>query len=133
MFGTVSADDIGKVGKVCLSSETALDFRHSRSTGARSVVLTGPSSLSYDEIAALISAYARREITHVKLEPTELAKRFTTFGLYADYAEFLAQLDTFLASGSEARTTNAVQELTGRPPRSFADFVSIHAHFWRGD
>lgn len=118
----IDADDIGEVGAVCLSSETALND---------GVVLTGPSSLSYDKVAALISAHARREITHVKLEPTELAKRFTTFGLNADYAEFLAQLDTFLASGSEARTTNAVQELTGRKPRSFTDFAAGHAHTWR--
>lgn len=95
------------------------------------VVLTGPSALSYDEVAAVISAHARREITHVKLEPTELAKRFTTFGLSADYAAFLAQLDTFLASGSEARTTNGVQEVTGREPRSLADFAAGHAHTWR--
>jgi len=110
----IDVDDIGEVAAVCLSSETALND---------GVVLTGPS--------AVISAHARREITHVKLEPTELTKRFTTFGLNADYAAFLAQLDTFLASGSEARTTNGVEELTGRKPRSFADFAAGHAHAWR--
>jgi ergot alkaloid biosynthesis protein len=118
----IDADDIGEVAAVCLSSETALND---------GVVLTGPSALSYDEVAAVISTHARREITHVNLEPTELTKRFTTLGLNPDYAAFLAQLDTFLASGSEARTTNGVQELTGRAPRSFADFAACHAHAWR--
>ena len=118
----IDADDIGEVGAACLASETALND---------GVVLTGPSSLSYDEVAALITAHARREITHVKLEPTELAKRFRAFGLDADYAEFLAKLDVLLASGSEARTTNAVKELSGRAPRSFADFAASHADIWR--
>ena len=118
----IDADDIGEVAAVCLSSETALND---------GVVLTGPSAFSYDEVAAVISTHARREITHVNLEPTELTKRFTTLGLNPDYAAFLAQLDTFLASGSEARTTNGVQELTGRAPRSFADFAACHAHAWR--
>jgi uncharacterized protein YbjT (DUF2867 family) len=118
----IDADDIGEVAAVCLSSETALND---------GVVLTGPSALSNDEVAAVISTHARREVTHVNLEPTELTKRFTTLGLNPDYAAFLAQLDTFLASGTEARTTNGVQELTGRAPRSFADFAACHAHAWR--
>jgi uncharacterized protein YbjT (DUF2867 family) len=118
----IDADDIGEVGAACLASDTALNA---------GVVLTGPSSLSYDEVAALITGHAQREITHVKLEPTELAQRFTAFGLNADYAEFLAHLDVFLASGSEARTTNAVKELSGRAPRSFADFAASHADIWR--
>lgn len=117
----IDAEDIGEVAAACLASESALND---------GVVLTGPSSLSYDEVAALISAYAGREIAHVKLKPTELAKRFAAFGLDADYAEFLARLDAFLASGSEARTTTAVRELAGRAPRSFAAFAARHTHSW---
>ena len=120
----IDADDIGEVGAACLASDSALNA---------DVILTGPSSLSYDEVAALISAHAGREIAHVKLEPTELAKRFAALGLDADYAEFLAQLDVFLAGGSEARTTNVVQELAGRAPRSFAAFAASHTHFWKDD
>jgi ergot alkaloid biosynthesis protein len=118
----IDANDIGEVGAACLANETALNS---------GVVLTGPSALGYDEVAKLISAVAGREIAHVKLDPSALAKRFTAFGLNADYAEFLSQLDAFLAGGSEARTTNAVNELTGRKPNSFAEFAASHAHFWR--
>ena len=118
----IDADDIGEVGAACLASETALND---------GVVLTGPSSLNYDEIAKLISAVAGRDIAHIKLEPSELAKRFTAFGLDEDYSEFLSKLDALLASGCEARTTNAVHELTGRKPKSFADFAASHAHAWR--
>jgi ergot alkaloid biosynthesis protein len=118
----IDADDIGEVGAACLASETALND---------GVVLTGPSSLNYDEIAKLISTVAGRDIAHIKLEPSELAKRFTAFGLDEDYSEFLSKLDALLASGCEARTTNAVHELTGRKPKSFADFAASHAHAWR--
>ncbi|MDE2462529.1 MAG: NAD(P)H-binding protein [Alphaproteobacteria bacterium] len=118
----IDAADIGEVGAACLARETALN---------NGIVLTGPSSLTYDEVADLISAHAGREISHVKLEPAELARRFTAFGLDADYAEFLARLDALLASGNEARTTNAVKELSGRAPRSFADFAADHANIWK--
>ena len=118
----IDAEDIGEVGAACLASEAALN---------NAVTLTGPSSLSYDEIAARISACANREVVHVKLKPSDLAKRFAALGLDADYAEFLARLDASLADGSEARTTTEVKELLGRAPRSFEDFAAIHAHDWQ--
>lgn len=43
----IDVNDIGEVGAACLASETALN---------NDIVLTGPSSLSYDDVAALISA-----------------------------------------------------------------------------
>jgi uncharacterized protein YbjT (DUF2867 family) len=73
----IDADNIGEVGAACLVSEAALND---------AVVLTGPCGLSYDEVAALISANTGRRIAHVKLEPDALAERFTAFGLDADYA-----------------------------------------------
>lgn len=117
----IDAEDIGEVGAACLASEAALND---------AVTLTGPSSLSYDEVAARISACASREVIHVKLKPSDLAKRFAALGLDADYAEFLARLDASLADGSEARTTAEVKELLGRAPRSFEDFAAIHTHDW---
>ena len=59
------------------------------------MVLTRPSSLNYDETAKLISTVAGRDIVHIKLEPSELAKRFTAFGLNEDYSGFLSKLDCF--------------------------------------
>lgn len=117
----IDADDIGDVAAACLVSDAALND---------AVILTGPSCLSYDEVAALISAHAGRQIAHVTLEPTALATRFTGSGLDADYARFLAQLDAVLASGSEARTTNVVKRLLGRAPRCFAGFAARNTQFW---
>ena len=117
----IDAQDIGECAAAALCADHALND---------GVVLTGPSSQSYDEVAKIISAKAGREIKHVGLEPKDLARRFTEFGLDADYSEFLGQLDAFLAGGSEARTTDAVYKLAGRSARSFEDFANAHKNNW---
>ena len=53
----------------------------------------------------------------------ELAALHIEHGMPADYAPILAALDRDIAAGSENRVTAAVEELTGRAPRSFEEFV----------
>lgn len=117
----IDANDIGETGAACLCADQPLND---------GVILTGPSSLSYDEVAALISAQAGRAIEHVKLEVADLARRFNEFGLDADYSQFLAQLDAFLAGGSEARTTSGVAEIAGREPVTFLEFAEASKGCW---
>lgn len=95
------------------------------------VILTGPVSHSYDEMAEIISGAAGRRIQHVRLDPPDLARKFTEFGLDENYSNILAQLDGFLAGGSEARTTDAVERLTGAPAQSFSDFAAAHKDSWK--
>lgn len=44
-----------------------------------------------------------------------------------NYARLLAEMDGEIAGGSEERITTTVQDVTGRAPRSFRDFL-IDAH-----
>lgn len=120
----IDANDIGATGVACLCAERALND---------GVVLTGPQALSYDQVAEIVSTAAGRRIEHVKLDQAQLARRFADLGLPADYADFLAGLDAFLAEGSEARTTDNVLQLTARAPASFRDFAAQSAEQWRGE
>lgn len=118
----IGATDIAESSVECLLADQPLND---------GVVLTGPVSHSYDEMAEIISGAAGRRIEHVRLDPTDLARKFTEFGLDENYAKILAQLDGFLASGSEARTTDAVEQLTGTPAQSFSAFAAAHKNSWR--
>ncbi|BBD99187.1 ergot alkaloid biosynthesis protein [Sphingobium amiense] len=118
----IGAADIAKIAVACLCADQPLND---------GVILTGPASHSYDEVAGIISAQAGRQIRHVRLAPQDLARKFTEFGLDEGYAQILAQLDGFLAGGSEARTTDAVEKLTGRPAQSFSSFAAAHKASWK--
>jgi hypothetical protein len=55
-----------------------------------------------------------------------MTTRFVATGLPPEYAAMLAGLDEDIRHGAEDRVTPAVQDVTGRPARSFAEFVSAH-------
>lgn len=118
----IGAADIAEASVACLTADQSLNS---------GIILTGPTSHSYDEMAGIISRQAGREIRHVRLDPLDLARKFTEFGLDENYSNILAQLDNFLAGGSEARTTDAVERLTGRSAQSFSAFAEAHKDSWK--
>lgn len=90
-------------------------------------VLTGPEALTHTEIAAKLSAVAGREIGYVDLPARTFATRLTALGLPTSFAEDVAALFTEVATGRLAPTTTTVTDLTGRPARTFDDFLRDNA------
>ncbi len=93
-------------------------------------VLTGPQALSYDEVAAVISEAAGKTVRHVRISRVELIARLTAFGIPADYAALLADLEDAIQHGAEDRVTGTVEEVTGRAPKSFTAFAQDNAGAW---
>ncbi|GAA3545701.1 NAD(P)H-binding protein [Amycolatopsis ultiminotia] len=93
-------------------------------------LLTGPEALSYPEAAAIITAVAGRPVRVVHASADEQATELRAAGMPADFAAILAAADAGVRTGREDEISTAVLELTGRPPRSFAEFVQEHAARW---
>lgn len=93
-----------------------------------SFVLTGPEALTHPEIAERLSAALGRGVRYVDLPPDELAATLKSQGFPAQFAEDVATLLKPVAAGSLAATTSAVQDLTGRAPRTFEDFLAANRH-----
>ncbi|PSK98953.1 uncharacterized protein YbjT (DUF2867 family) [Murinocardiopsis flavida] len=93
-------------------------------------VLTGPESLGYAEAAAIIAAAIGRPVRHTPAPVAELIRRNLDAGMPEPFAAALVGVDTDIAAGSEDRVTDTVRRLTGRPPRSFADFVRTRPGEW---
>lgn len=94
-------------------------------------LLTGPESLSYADTAEAITAQAGRRVRVRRIEPDEQAAAYRAAGLPAEFAAALATVEDGIRRGREDRVSTAVLDLTGRPPRTFARFVSEHANEWR--
>lgn len=86
--------------------------------------LTGPEALTHTEIAALLSDAWGRPVRYVDLPPETFAARLTAQGLPRAFAADVAALFADVATGTLAATTTDVEALTGRPPRTFADFLA---------
>ncbi|QMU68293.1 SDR family oxidoreductase [Streptacidiphilus sp. P02-A3a] len=89
-------------------------------------VLTGPAALTMAEIAGQLSRAVDRPVGVVGLGGEEMAARLTAQGLPARFAADVAALWTEVGDGSLAATTDEVRNLTGRDPRSFADFLAAN-------
>jgi uncharacterized protein YbjT (DUF2867 family) len=112
--GFVDAGDIARVAAAALLRPTPLNT---------DLILTGPQALSYDDVAAILSEASGRTITHRSLDPAEVVAYYEAAGVPAAAARFLPVMDAVIASGAEDRTTNAVERITGQPPRSYREFA----------
>lgn len=110
----IDAGDIADVAAHLLTADTA---------PGTDLVLTGPQALTYDEVAAVIADVTGLALDHRSVAQPELATYLKQF-LPAATAERMTSLDRIIATGSQARITGVVESITGRPPRTFHDWVS---------
>ena len=120
--GFIDVGDIAEVAFYALANAEPHNQAH---------ILTGPQALSYSDAAAIISEAAQRPVRHVSISTQQLQERFMGFGMPAAYAALLAGLDEGIKHGAQDRTTTAVEDVTGRPPKSFAAFARENAEAWR--
>lgn len=113
--GFIDAADIAGVAAAVLSDVAAPNT---------DLVLTGPQTLSFADVAAQLSELGPRPITYENVARDVLAGRYEEIGVSAASAAFVVVMDAIIASGSEDRTTTAVATVTGTKPQSFAQFAT---------
>ncbi len=117
----IDADDIAAAAAVALTD-------HDIPNG--DAILTGPETLSYDEVANTLSIALGFTITHHHLSGQQLVERFEASGLNKNYADLLTAMDLQIADGSEDRLTNAIVQMTGKSPRHLTSFVAQNIEAW---
>ena len=116
----VSALDVRDIGAVAAASFT--DDRHLGQT----YTLTGPAAITHREIAAALSQAVGKPITFVDVPPEAFGASlqgvlppWQVDGLLEDYAHY--------AAGEAAEVSPAIEDVTGRAPRSVHDFAHDYA------
>ncbi|AXB43744.1 NmrA family NAD(P)-binding protein [Amycolatopsis albispora] len=118
----VDADDIAAVAVRALLDPLPHNTDH---------VITGPQALSYADAASIISEVTGKPVRHRPVTTGEFAALLTATGLPSEFADVLAALDEQIRHGAEDRVTTTVDEVTGRPARTFAEFAAAHRDSWR--
>ncbi|MGI5261459.1 NAD(P)H-binding protein [Streptomyces angustmyceticus] len=112
--GFIDADDIAAVAARLLTSASA--------PPATDLVLTGPQTLSHDDVATLFTEATGHPVRHLPLTPEQLRDRLSAT-LPQAFADLLTDLDRAIATGAENRVTDTVERITGRPPRTLREVV----------
>ncbi|HEX8048040.1 SDR family oxidoreductase [Rhizobium sp.] len=89
--------------------------------------LTGPEALSYTDAAKILSETIGRPITYTAVDDETFVGILTGAGLPEDYARMLAAIFHPVREGWTAAVTDAVEMLTGKPPRSLETYARDHA------
>ncbi|WP_127503910.1 NmrA family NAD(P)-binding protein [Actinoplanes solisilvae] len=89
--------------------------------------LTGPSAVTFDDVAAALSAATGRPVRSMDLTEAEARPRFEGAGLPGWLATHLSGVFALIRAGAFEKTTDHVRALTGRPPRDVSAFARDHA------
>jgi uncharacterized protein YbjT (DUF2867 family) len=85
--------------------------------------LTGPEAVGYADAAAILSEVLGKPIAYTPVDDETFVGILTGAGVSQDYARFIASIFYPVREGWTAGVTGAVQELTGRPPRSLREYA----------
>lgn len=95
-------------------------------------VVTGSEAISYREAAEIIGKEIGKKLRFVDESPEEARARRVREGVPPAVIESILAIGAYQREGGKTVTiTNTVAELTGRPPRTVAEFVKEHASVFR--
>jgi uncharacterized protein YbjT (DUF2867 family) len=92
--------------------------------------LTGAEALDHHQVAALLSEATGKAIGYTDIPPEAMREGLLAAGLPTDYADFLLVILGYFKAGYSARTTDAVHTITGRAPRTLAQYAADYRAAW---
>jgi uncharacterized protein YbjT (DUF2867 family) len=88
--------------------------------------LTGDKAMNGDEYAAVLSEVLRKPIKFVDVPPDVARQGMVMNGMPPEYAEAVMDLMGAMRAGRGDIVTDTFEQVTGRKPISFADWVRKH-------
>lgn len=110
----IDADDIAAVAVAALTEPGHAGRIHE---------VTGPRAMTLGEAVAEVAASSGRELTFAPVSVADYTSALVAAGLDDELVTFLAYLFTEVMDGSNAGTTDGVQQVLGRPAGDFADYA----------
>lgn len=143
-FNTFWLHGIQTEGKILLPAGTAkvsfIDARDIAAVAARLLVddsvanrdfdLTGPESVTHDEVASAIAKTTGKKVVYEEVSPDDFKKGLIKAGLPEGYSNFLVMIFGFLREGYASAITPHVQNLLGRTPRGLDTYVQDYVKSW---
>ncbi len=94
--------------------------------------LTGPQALSHDDVAMILAQEIGRPIVFQDITPEAMLDGLLAAQLPRPYAEFLVTILGYFKAGYAERLSDSVQAITGKAPRSFAQYAKDYRASWQG-
>lgn len=90
----------------------------------RELTVTGPEAITFTQAAARLAEGLDREVGYVDLTDEQFRGALIGAGLPDDVADIVVSINVNARNGNLAVVTDTVQELTGKPARSLAQWAA---------
>jgi NAD(P)H dehydrogenase (quinone) len=98
----------------------------------RTYVLTGGHAYNWVEVADLVAKAAGKPVKYVDVPAEAMLGNLKGAGMPEWFARDMIGLMTYVRSGGAGELTSTVPEITRKPARTMAEFVSEHAALFKG-
>jgi uncharacterized protein YbjT (DUF2867 family) len=92
--------------------------------------LSGPEALTTAEAAAAIGAVSKRDVHYVDVPDAAASKAMLDMQMPGWMVEAMMELHGIVKAGYASTVSPLVEKLTGKAPRTFAEFTRDHAAAW---
>lgn len=96
----------------------------------RAYTLSGEQSLSYADVARIMSRVLGRNITYTRPGEREYLQRLSAEGKPSDYVAVQKMIYRVVRLNTSAMPNRSIRRLTGAPATSFEQFVADHRDVW---
>lgn len=117
----IDADDIAAVAAAALTEDGHAKAEYP---------ITGPEALTFADAARLISEATGRAIAHQDISSGELTQILQGAGMPTDVVAMVVGTHDAVRNGRAALVTGVVEQVTGQPATTFADFARHAAAAW---
>lgn len=122
----IDAEDIGEItAKVLTEPEKHQNHGYS---------ITGPEAIDYNEAAKILSEELNRTITYANPSP-RIAKKYwiEIRGLDKEYSSVMGMLYLMTRMGTAKKVTTVFEDVMGKKPQNFREFVRKNLAAWQKD
>ena len=120
----IDAEDIGEITAEVLSDPEA----HQN----RGYAITGPEAIDYWQVAEILSEELGRKIIYTSPKPS-FAKKYwiTVRGMEKEYCNVMGMLYMMTRLGTARKVTPVFEQVMGKKPRTFQQFVQKNMKAWQ--
>jgi uncharacterized protein YbjT (DUF2867 family) len=123
----VSVVDVRDIAAVAV--QALINNRDGRHNG-KAYAITGPEALSYYQMAEILSNATGKRIDYRDIPKEEARHRLEKSGLSDWWIKVIMEVYDIYERGTQAQVSNAVEEVTGKRPRTFAQFAKDYVEFF---
>ncbi len=124
--GKVAMIDVADIAAVATAALTVPGH------AGKAYTLTGPEALSYQNVAEKLASILGRPVTYKNILTAVMRERLLAAGMPEWHVDVQVEFSTALESGQASTATDTVETVTGRPPRTFDQFIREHMALFNG-